>query len=52
VVRVTHPYDLGDERIAKTVEVGGKRWGGYRIDCRSEPSNVSLALEVPHAGRG
>ena len=51
VVRVTHTYDLGDERMVKTVEVRASG-GGYSIDCRSEPTNVSLALEVPHAGRG
>jgi hypothetical protein len=50
VVRVTHDYNIGDERILKTVEVpaGG---GSYTIDCPVDPANNALTLEVPHAAK-
>ncbi len=50
-VRVTHTYDIADQRVIKTVEVpaGG---GSYTIDCPAEPTNVSLELAVPHAKVG
>ena len=50
MVRVTHDYNIGDERILKSVEVpaGG---GSYTIDCAGEPANNALTLEAPHAVR-
>jgi len=50
VVRVTHDYSIGDERVLKTVDVpaGG---GSYTIDCPEAPTNNALRLEAPHAAR-
>jgi len=50
IVRVTHDYSIGDERIRKSVEVpaGG---GSYTIDCPEAPANHALKLEIPHAPR-
>jgi hypothetical protein len=50
IVRVTHDYSIGDERILKSVEVPADG-GSYSIDCPATPTNIALKLEVPHAPR-
>jgi hypothetical protein len=50
VVRVTHDYSIGDERILKSVEVPAAG-GSYRIECPSAPTNNAFRLEAPHAVR-
>ncbi len=47
-VRVTHTYDIGDERFVKSFEVPAAG-GSYSIDCPADPTNVSVELAVPHA---
>ena len=50
-VRVTHTYDIADERIVRSFDVPAAG-GSYSIDCPAEPTNVSLELAVPHANSG
>jgi hypothetical protein len=47
-VRVTHTYDIADERFVKSVDVPASG-GSYSIECPAEPTNVSVSLAVPHA---
>ena len=50
VMRITHDYFLGDERILKSVELQAAG-GVYTIDCPVEPTNHAFTFEVPHAKR-
>ena len=47
-VRVTHTYDIGDERSVKSFDVSAAG-GSYNIECPADPTNVSMELAVPHA---
>ena len=50
VLRVTHDYSLGDQRILKSVEAPASG-GTYIIDCPETPTNQALKVEAPHATR-
>ncbi len=47
-LRVTHVYDIADERFVRSFDVPAAG-GTYSIECPTEPTNVSIALSVPHA---
>lgn len=48
IVRVTHTYNIADERFVRSFDVPASG-GSYGIDCPADPTNVSVALAVPHA---
>lgn len=48
LVRVTHTYDVADERFVKSFDVPASG-GSYNIECPADPTNVSVSLSVPHA---
>jgi hypothetical protein len=48
LVRITHTYDIADERFVRSFDVPASG-GSYNIECPAAPTNVSVMLTVPHA---
>jgi hypothetical protein len=48
IVKVVHEYAISDQRVFREFRLPASG-GTYSIECPEDPTNLSLAIEVPHS---